>query len=205
MDPVSAYELLAPRFERWSKMMELQTRRMEVEEAGLGGAVAVIISPPTDIGIRLIAEANRDGITYLICWSKQLYEAAKRYSAACDANLLLLFDEPLGLPLDDASVDLVFANCLFDFCEAEQIDDLLAGIERILRPGGSLFAVYMGESSRLAARIWTGIFRSFPALSGGCRPVEISDAVGQFGFEVEKALRASRLGFPLRYLHARKE
>ncbi len=42
-------------------------------------------------------------------------------------------------------LDVVFANCLFDFCEAAQIEEILLGVRRVLRPGGSLFAVYMGE------------------------------------------------------------
>lgn len=92
---VDAHAAVSRRFDRWIRVMEIRTRLLEREDATLGEAKAMIISPPTDTGIRMIAKANERGTTYLLCWSTRIFEEASR-----DAKLHRLSLWGQALPSD---------------------------------------------------------------------------------------------------------
>jgi SAM-dependent methyltransferase len=203
MSFVDAHGAVSRRFDRWIRVMEIKTRLLELQDAALGEAKAMIISPPTDTGIRMIARANEGGTTYLLCWSTRIFEEAGRDARLHRlSQLRLLSADPPTIPLKDGILDVVFANCLFDFCDKAQIEEILLGIRRVLRPGGSLFAVYMGEPGGELARIWCGLFKHLQSISRGCHPVDILPFLRVHGFKDPGELCLSRFGFPIRYVRA---
>lgn len=203
MSFVDAHAAVSRRFDRWIRVMEIRTRLLELEDATLGEAKAMIISPPTDTGIRMIARANERGTTYLLCWSTRIFEEASRDARLHRlSQLRLLCADPPAIPLKDGMLDVVFANCLFDFCEGAQIEEILRGIRRVLRPGGSFFAVYMGEPAGALTRLWCGLFKHLQSISRGCHPVDILPFLRIHGFKDPEELCLSRFGFPIRYVRA---
>lgn len=55
------YESISFYFDTWSRIMEIRTRIAEVGDSRIGSSRILIISPPTDRGIELLARANTGG------------------------------------------------------------------------------------------------------------------------------------------------
>ncbi len=201
MSFVDDYSKLSRRFDLWVRIMEMGTRILQLEDACLGEMKALIISPPTDPGIRMISRANEGGETYLLCWSTKIFEDARKDAQLHQlSQLQLLCANPPHIPLGDGMLDVVFANCLFDFCEAAQIEEILLEIRRVLRPKGELFSVYMGEPAGAIGRFWSGLFKHLPSISGGCHPVAIVPFLHNHGFKDPVEFCVNRFGFPIRYV-----
>lgn len=54
------------------------------------------------------------------------------------------------LPFDDGQFDLIVANSVLEYVSSEHLDGLIAELQRVLKPGGSLFIC--GTASRIAPR-----------------------------------------------------
>ncbi len=190
-------------FDLWVRLVEMRTRIMEVQDSGIKNSRILIISPPTDRGIKVLTQANPEGGSYLLCFSGALGEIAKEYSIRHNIEGLKIYVEPFfSVPFDDSHFDAVFANCFFDFCQESCFDEILKEIKRILKSKGMLFSVYMDVPKDRIGRMWGNLFDRFRSLSQGCHPVDILPFLSKGGFELKKDLTIRRLGFPVRYLIA---
>jgi len=90
---------------------------------------------------------------------------------------VVLVEGQLPFPLPDASVDRFVANYMFDLLDDDYAKAMLAEAERLLTPGGRLCVVSLGEGASgvpaAVSRLWNGVFARWPALVGGCRPIDI--------------------------------
>jgi SAM-dependent methyltransferase len=190
-------------FDLWVRLMEIRTRIMEVEDSRLNNLRILIISPPTDRGIKVLAQANPIGETHLLCFSEALWEIAKKYSIRCNIKGLKICVEPFfSLPFDDNHFDAVFTNCFFDFCQESDFNNILKEIKRTLKSKGLFFSVYMDLPTDLIGRTWVNLFGKFQSLSQGCHPVDIVPFLPKWSFKLKKDLTIRRLGFPVKYLIA---
>jgi ubiquinone/menaquinone biosynthesis C-methylase UbiE len=178
---------------------------MEVEDSEHFGSRALIVSPPTDPGIGLIARANRSGSTELLCFSDELERIATTYSRERGIESLRIRVAPFfELPFGDEELGVIYANCFFDYCEEGDYPLILDEMWRVLKRNGSLFAVYMGFPDGVAAKGWAWALRRLRFPFRGCHPTSMKPYLERHGFLVEKDVSLKRLGFPLRYNHARK-
>lgn len=190
-------------FDLWVRLMEIQTRFMEVADSKLNNLRILIISPPTDKGIKVLTQANSRGESHLLCFSEALGKIAKEYSHHCNIKGLKICVEPFfSLPFDDNQFDTVFTNCFFDFCQESDFNDILKEIKRTLKSNGLFFSVYMDVPTDLIGRIWVNLFVKFQSLSQGCHPVDIIPFLSKWRFKLKKDLTVKRLGFPVKYLIA---
>jgi hypothetical protein len=137
MDIEKSYFVVSRFFNTWVRLMEYQTRMMEVVESAQLGPRRLIISPPTDAGIPLLALANAPSETGLLCFSDRIERMAKDYCRRRRVDTLTTFVEPFfTIPALDESLSAVYANCLFDFCAMETFDSMFREIWRVLVPGG---------------------------------------------------------------------
>ncbi len=195
------YQRLSWYFDLWVRVFEYETRHLEAEALSSSNLNILIISPPTDPGILLISDANSAGNTHLLCFSESLKKRARVYSKKKSIEGLDLLVAPFfSIPLSDNSVDIIMANCFFDFLDEQSLEDVLKEIHRVLKPNGHLFAVYMDKPTYLPGRLWSIIFRKLTFLSQGCHPVDIVPYAEKAGFSLIRSLKLSRFGFPLRYL-----
>jgi SAM-dependent methyltransferase len=202
MDIEEAYSRISPFFNPWVRLMEVQTREMEVNDSDLGDKRILIISPPTDPGIGMLSEANHGGETYLMCFSSRLERSARR---SVPPGGLETFTAPFfRIPFGDEYFDAVFTNCFFDFCREEDFPMTVREIKRVLKKKGQLLSVYMDFPSTLASRLWTGLFERVSILSQGSRPVDIRPTLEREGFKVIKDVSLLSHGFPLKYIQAGK-
>lgn len=206
MDIEQSYFSVSRFFDAWVRVMELRTRRMEVLDSKHWGAKILIISPPTDTGIKLLAKANKHGQTMLLCFSERLKRIATTYCRKHGIAPLNIHTGPLfRLPFKDGEFATIYANCLFDFCQDRDFVPILEEMWRVLSIKGSLFAVYMTFPNSFQAHGWTWACRKFSFLSQGCRPVSIAPHLSRCGFLVQKDMTVKRLGFPIRYTYADKQ
>jgi len=81
------------------------------------------------------------------------------------------------LPLADASVDRFVSTYVLDLLSEDAARAVLVEAHRVLTPDGKLCLVGItpgkGPFSALLMRAWSLAFRLAPALTGGCRPVEL--------------------------------
>jgi SAM-dependent methyltransferase len=198
-----SYLALSRFFDTWVRIMEMRTRRMEVGDAGLGNLRTLIISPPTDAGIGVLAQANAGGETHLLCFSETLEKIAREYATQHHiAGLKTCRAGFFGIPFEGDYFDAVFANCFFDFCPDDAFDEIIRETRRALKKDGALFAVYLDVPTDSIGRTWVTLCRRFPSISQGCRPVEIRPALSRHGFRLRKDVSLTRFGFPIRYVGA---
>jgi len=192
-------------FDLWVRLMEIQTRIMEVKDSRLNNLRILIISPPTDRGIKVLTQSNPRGESHLLCFSEALEEVAKEYSRRCNIKGLKICVEPFfSAPFDDNYFDAIFTNCFFDFCQERDFNDILKEIKRTLKSKGLFFFVYMDMPSDFIGRTWGNLFDNFRSLSQGCHPVDIMPFLSKWSFKLKKDLTVRRLGFPVKYLIAEK-
>lgn len=190
-------------FDLWVRLMEIRTRFMEVADSKLNNLRILIISPPTDRGIKVLTQANPRGESHLLCFSEFLGEIAKEYSRRCNIKGLKICVEPFfSVPFDDNHFDAVFTNCFFDFCQENDFNDILKEIKRTLKSEGLFFSVYMNVPTDLIGRTWVNLFVKFQSFSQGCHPVDIIPFLSKWRFKLTKDLTVRRLGFPVKYLIA---
>lgn len=200
MDVEASYFSVSWFFNSWVRLMEYPTRQMEVSESAQLGPRRLVVSPPTDAGLPLLARANTAGKTDLLCFSRRIEEIASDFRARHEiGGLTTLVEQFFKIPVADKCLSVVYANCLFDFCAEEDLDAMLREIGRVLEPDGILFAVYMEHPSKPVGRLWAWAFDRLAFISNGCHPVAITNHLTRNGFRIRKDVSAARLGFPARY------
>ncbi len=183
----------------------MHTRIMEVQDSRIKNLRMLIISPPTDRGIKVLTQANPQGQSHLLCFSEALGEIATEYSTRHHLEGLKICVTPFfSIPFDKDYFDAIFTNCFFDFCQPGYFNDILKEIKRTLKSKGLFFSVYMAVPTDLIGRMWVHLFDRFNALSQGCHPVDILPFLSKWGFQLKKDLIIRRLGFPVKYLIAEK-
>jgi len=107
-----------------------------------------------------------------------------------------------ALPFDDAEFDTVV--CTFTLCTIPDTDTSLAGMHRVLKPGGRLlFAEHTRSEQPIMQRLQDGLTPLWKRIGGGCHlnrpaPAMIEEA----GFEVESVtpfLRVRWTALPVYY------
>lgn len=205
MGIVQSYTSVSRFFRLWVYAMEFHTRRAQISEATPAGGHVLIISPPTDPAIRLIAQSNETRETTLVCFSDSLEQRAIVRSKKWGGSRLHTRVVPFfQLPFPDSTIRTVFANCFFDFCSTEELQPVFSELSRVLEPGGILHSVYMAPAKSRLNRVWTWAFKVFPHLSCGCRAVSIGPHLSNAAFLVLQDRAMNRLGFPVQYTVAQR-
>jgi hypothetical protein len=85
------------------------------------------------------------------------------------------------LPGADGAFDHFLATYVFDLLTPNDATALLAEAARLLATGGLLTLVSLTHgttpASRIIASVWSVIATRWPALVGGCRPIELRDLI----------------------------
>lgn len=205
MNVEEAYYQGAKSFDLWVRLVELRTRRMQVEDSSRWDAPALIISAPTDYGIPLVAGANRDSETNLLCFSDRTGRIATEYCARQGCEVVKVKVAPFfRIPFRDSHFSNVYVNCFFDFCPVRDLGPLLDEIRRVLQVEGSLLTVNMAGASTACARTWLWVLRRISIACKGLHPIEPAPQIRQRGFRILKDRSVNRFGFPMNYTHAKK-
>lgn len=205
MNIEKSYIDISPFFDKWARIMEIKTRKMEVRDSRTNDLKILVISPPTDIGIKILTESNLEGESYLLCFSPTIGQIAQKYSNKHNIkNLKICIAHFFSIPFKDEYFDVVFANCFFDFCSESDFNEIIGEISRVLKHTGALFSVYMGFPLSPINKIWCNFIKHFPFFARGCHPVNIKPFLSKRKFQLKKELSLKRFGFPIKYIIAEK-
>jgi len=108
--------------------------------------------------------------------SDRMIDLAEKNLSGCKQNIQLeRRDICRRLPHGANSVDMIFANYLFDIMDDQETDELIGELSRILKPGGVSYIsnICTGTSIFSAATmfLWRLMYQIWPKLVGFCRPV----------------------------------
>ena len=205
MNAAESYVNVSGFFNIWSKFIEIPTRNMQVIDSKIKDSKILIISPPTDRGIKILPKANANGETYLLCFSERLERIAQRYSQKQGTINLKISTSPFfEIPFGEGYFDIIFANCFFDFCRDVDFDKIIREMKKALNSQGLFFSIYMDFPSRFGENVWFHFFKIFPLLSQGCHPVNIKPGLKKGNLILKKELSMRRFGFPMKYIIAEK-
>ncbi len=111
---------------------------------------------------------------------------------------VVLTDGSVALEAADDGTDRFVSNYVLDLLGDADIRALLAEAHRILRPRGLLCLAGLTHGttpvSALVSRAWTGVHAVCPKLLGGCRPIEIRDALSAEAWRMRHHAVIRRLG-----------
>lgn len=83
-----------------------------------------------------------------------------------------------ALPFPNETFDRLFCTYMFDLLPTPDLRPTLLECMRVVRPGGRLVLVSLGEGvnapSRFVMRLWKGVYRIAPLACGGCRPLGLA-------------------------------
>jgi len=106
-------------------------------------------------------------------------------------------------PTDEPSesCDRFVSNFVLDLLSPQDIDSVIREAHRMLRPGGlvGLSSLTFGftTASRIVSWTWLKIHALRPSLVGGCRPLELLDALPEKTWTVRHRARVAPLGISL--------
>lgn len=90
------------------------------------------------------------------------------------------------VPMLAESIERVYAAYVLDMIALMDITGILSDFERILKPGGRITIISLTEgvdlSSNMIVSLWKTLYKVSPVVRGGCRPLQMEDALGQAGF-----------------------
>lgn len=99
----------------------------------------------------------------------------ERYGSRAE---VVLSEGAIRFPVSDRSVDRVVSCYVLDLLSEEDIRGFFREARRVLMPGGKvcIASLTRGVSfgSRIVSSVWTWLFSRFPALVGGCRPIDVA-------------------------------
>ncbi len=103
--------------------------------------------------------------------------AADRLSTFSERAVVTLVPGDTDLPASSESADRFVATYVFDLLSESEVQRQLGEAHRILQPGGllCLSGITPGTTvlSRIVMGIWNVVFRFFPSVVGGCRPLQV--------------------------------
>ncbi len=89
----------------------------------------------------------------------------------------------MKLPVSDGAFDFFVSTYVLDLLGRDDILFLLDEAHRILADDGLLCIVSLTHGENLLARgislLWESIYKTYPLLLGGCRPIEVLDLLSK--------------------------
>jgi len=89
------------------------------------------------------------------------------------------------IPFVSDCFDRVFISYVLDLLPITDIPDILAGLQRVLKPGGRIVIIALTEgisrSSRMLVAVWKAVYKISPITCAGCRPLQLSQLVEKAG------------------------
>jgi ubiquinone/menaquinone biosynthesis C-methylase UbiE len=175
----AAYDRIGA-FQDWQRFYEDPATRALVTQAAFGDARAVVeVGCGTGrFAAQLLAEHLPPDATYLgLDVSPVMVKLARDRLQSWGARARVrLVDGGAHLPVANGRADRVVANYVLDLLAPEHAADLLEDVHRVLRRDGVLALAALSEgvspSTRAVSRAWRTVWRRWPQLVGGCRPVD---------------------------------
>jgi len=200
------YDELSGGYDVWAKFTESRARARAIELAEIRQGQNILeVAVGTGLAFYEIVKRNPTGNNRGIDLSQGMLKIAEeRLKELTEANFALTIDTAFDLPDEDASIDLLMNNYMFDLIPFENMDQVLDEFKRVLKPGGRLVLINMTEGEKWGSQIYEIIYKWSSKLLGGCRGVKMTDKLKKHGFRVERREYHQQMLFPSEVILAYK-
>jgi demethylmenaquinone methyltransferase / 2-methoxy-6-polyprenyl-1,4-benzoquinol methylase len=206
-DVPATYSRLAPIYEVWARLTESKARRRVLELADPGPAEDVLeVATGTGAQLVQLARRNARGRTVGVELSDGMLAKTRRRLAREGLDEVeVLQADARELPFAEASFDLIVNSYMLDLLPRDEIPRVLAGFQRLLRPGGRLAMSNMTLGERRPHRVWDALYARGIVLTANCRGVLAAPVLADLGFVGIEREYSAQLSFPTEIVIARKE
>jgi len=206
-DVPATYSRLAPVYEIWARLTESRARRRVLEIAD-PGPTEDVLEVATGTGAQLVQLASRNarGRTIGVELSDGMLAKTRRRLAREGLDGVdVLQADARELPFAGESFDLIVNSYMLDLLPRDEIARVLAGFQRLLRPGGRLVMSNMTIGERYTHRIWDALYARGIVLTANCRGVLAAPALADLGFVGIEREYSAQLSFPTEVVIARRD
>ncbi len=112
------------------------------------------------------------------------------------AGVALPYPPARSLPGADGEYDRFVATYVLDLLSDEHARALLTEAHRLLAHSGLLCLAGLTEGVTPAGRAWAALAQRWPALLGGCRPIELERLLAPDSWRVERREVITSWGVP---------
>lgn len=202
---MTTYDVLAPVYGIWAALTETAAhgRAMAVlREHRFAKLLEVATGTGTEFA-ELAADPDRWLCAGVDLSRSMLKRARRRIQAKAGARALLCQADARTLPFRDQSFDCILSCYLLDLLPEEEAPLVLQEFRRLLPNQGTLVLAIMAPQTPIVQQVWMMLFRVFPALVGGCRPIPAADWLRNSGWDLERRELITQNGFRSEILVAR--
>lgn len=199
------YDLAAPVYGFWAVLTETTAhqRALAVLREHTGRELLeVAVGTGTEYA-RLSADPASGRCVGVDLSMAMLKRARRRIRADYGRRALLCRTDARALPFRSGSFDTILNCYMIDLLPDGDIPVVMREFQRVLRAGGRLVLVTMGQQTPIVQRLWMALFHHFPLLVGGCRPIDAGRWLRGSGWKVERQEQVSQMGFRSELLLAR--
>lgn len=201
------YDRLALVYPLSTHLFHSRAHRCALEEAGLRDGMSILeVATGSGEMFRRLVRLNPSGKTLGLDLSpamaaktlrriRRAFPAAQAQCHAVDARFM---------PFPDRCFDALICCYLFELLAAEDIERTLAEFHRVLRPGGTLALVLIGQDGALFDRVYRLLGRLAPAMWGRQLDGTLRQLILARRFRIEREHQVRQIGYPSRIIIARK-
>ncbi len=186
------YDRTAPFYSVSSALWHSRAHRRLLQLAGdIEGQRVVEVATGSGELFRELVERNRSGMNVgfdlspgmMAVVSKRVFGLVNARSPR-GGRILLQAVNACEMPYRDASFDSMFNCYLFELLHAKDIDRVIHEFARVLRPGGKLYLVNIGDSSRFFNFIYGWLGYAVPSYWGRQVVKELPHILEHGGFRI---------------------
>jgi ubiquinone/menaquinone biosynthesis C-methylase UbiE len=200
------YDLLAPLYPISSLMFHSRAHRAALTASKIqNGARVLEVATGSGEMLERLAKVNPDGQTIGIDLSPNMAARSQaivrrrvpRARIQCQAA------DVRYLPFASASFDTVICCYLFELLPEGELARSFAELSRVLRPGGNLTAILVGQNKSSFNAMYKFCTAVAPAFWGRQVAAQVSDLLRQHGYRIETDHHVQQIHYSSRIVSAR--
>lgn len=201
------YDRLAFVYPLSTHLFHSRAHRCAIEQAGLRDGMSILeVATGSGEMFRRLVSLNPSGKTLGLDLSPAMaaktFRRIRRAFPASQAQCQAV--DARSMPFPDGCFDALVCCYLFELLAAEDIERTLAEFHRVLRPGGTLVLVLIGQDGALFDRLYRFLGRLAPAMWGRQLDGSLRELILARHFQIERERQVRQSGYPSRILIARK-
>jgi ubiquinone/menaquinone biosynthesis C-methylase UbiE len=201
------YDRVAAVYPISTALFHSRAHRCALEASGLSDGMRVLeVATGSGEMFRRLVRANRSGSTLGIDLAPKMaaktQRAARRKFPSSIAHCQAV--DARQMPFRSGTFDAVFCCYLLELLSARDIPGTLEEFRRVLREGGSLTLVLIGQNTKIFNAIYSVLGKAAPAFWGRQVGPRFSDLIEAAGFDVFEDRMVRQTFYPSRVLVARK-